>query len=128
MPNNKVTQQAKSHTPEPWTYEPVPETDDPELQPQEGEVFWIVDQRAAGEVLATVLETSRGEGEANARVMTLAPAFLKALRHALPYLRASAPLFLYQTAGQEFYPNREEAEAIVTEVEGVLRKADGGER
>lgn len=125
MNNNKVAQAAKSHTPEPWTYEPVPNSTDPELPRSDDERFWILDTVMVNEVLATVFVTSRGEEEANARVMTLAPEFLKALRHALPYLRAFVPILGYQGVGNEFYPNREDAEAIVAEVEGVLRKADG---
>jgi hypothetical protein len=127
MNEPRLTETTKSHTPDPWICEPVPHTDDPEFKRDPAELFWITDVRGANEVLAAVFETSHQEAAANARLMMLAPTFLKALRHALPYLRAVAPMLMFQTAGQEFYPNREEAEAIITEVEGVLRKAGGGE-
>lgn len=43
-----------------------------------------------------------------------------ALRHALPYLEHAAPLFRYQSVGDEFWPNREELDAIILEVQDAL--------
>jgi hypothetical protein len=97
-----------AHTPGPWTFEtPPPEayTDhdihlDPEI------AFWIADTRVAGEVLASVHKTARGEHEPNARLMAAAPELLAALRSAVDTIRS------WQNLGLLSSTDREEAWAL----------------
>jgi hypothetical protein len=70
------------HTPGPWRAEtpPVDAYTDPDINLDSDVAFWIADDRDAGEVLACINRTARGEQEANARLMAAAPALVTTLR------------------------------------------------
>lgn len=82
MNESTLTEKAVTHTPGPWKFEPVPASahTDPDLRLPEECVFWIADDRIAGEVLATVEQTFHGRAEANARLLAAAPELLTALK------------------------------------------------
>lgn len=73
---------AVSHTPGPWVAERVPAEahTDPDINLEDTAEFWIVDQGRAGEVLAIVERTSRGEAEANAHLMAASSELLSSLK------------------------------------------------
>lgn len=50
-------------------------------------------------------------------------ALVETLKHALPYMKHSLKFYRYQKAGNEFWPNREEAEANIDEVCAALKLA-----
>lgn len=112
-------------TPAPLVSEPIPaHITDPEFVRDPDDKFWITDERV-GEVLAIVVETGHGEAAANAPLLAAAPLLLNAARHAIPYLEAAAPFFMFQTS-HDFYPNREQIEAIVVELREAVQAAERG--
>jgi hypothetical protein len=62
---------------------------------------------------------------AQQRLADAAPKLLAALKAALPYMRHSLKFFRFQTAGREFWPNREEAEGNIRDAEAAIAKAEG---
>jgi hypothetical protein len=93
MAENSLQETRVAHSPGPWSFEPVPPEAhaDPDLNVPQDTAFWIVESSPAGEVLAGVEQTSRGEGEANARLMAAAPKLLDALKTTAGNIRSLGP-------------------------------------
>lgn len=104
-----------SHTLAPWKVEAIPDEArrDPDLAIHEEDKLWIVEDSEAGEVLATVYDTSKLGAEGNARLIAVAPDMYQVL--------AASAIYLTMTQG----PCLEGCDCMLHAMNAVVAKADG---
>lgn len=117
-----IPEQKTTPTEGPFFFEPIPADaySDPLMSVCKDSLFWIVDSRSGGEVLAVVDRVSAGmeETQANARLFAASWELYQALKNLREYIKHGSLCPSGQEDNEAFDAVRDAADAALAKAEG----------